>query len=88
MKALNYAMLKYMTTVPEASAHTVMQALQGEYGKFKAFNHRDIFTALMTAKVNALLEESRFELKSDGELEVFFRAHPEGAATINKYIKD
>ena len=88
MKPLNYAILKYMTTVPEASAESVMRALEGSYGSFKAFNRNDILTALMTAEVNGLVEEARYELKTDNELEVFFRAHEEGAATINKYIRD
>jgi hypothetical protein len=88
MKPLNYAILKYMTTVPEASAEGVMLALENCYGNFKAFNKNDVLTALMTAEVNGLVEETRYELKADNELEVFFRAHAEGAATINKYIRD
>lgn len=39
-----------------------------------------------TAEANGLLEESRFDLDDDGELRLFFRAHAEGAETINRYI--
>lgn len=88
MKPLNYAILKYFTTVEEASAIEVMKALEGEYANFKAFNEKDIVGALMTAEKNGLLEESRFELDSNENLKVYFRAHEEGAATINRYIKD
>ena len=88
MKPLNYAILKYVTSVPEASAKEVMEALKGEYGHFKAFNHDDIVTALMTAEANGLLEEKRFELDGNNDLHVYFYAPEEGAATINKYIAD
>ena len=88
MKPLNYAILKYMTTVDEVSTDDVMDALRAEYGSWKAFNKNDVLSALMTAEVNGLLEETRYELDSDNEVKLFFRAHPEGAATINSYIKD
>lgn len=88
MKPLNYAILKYMTTVGSVSVDDVMQALDGQYGSFKAFNKKDILTALMTAEVNGLLEETGYDLDGDGEVRVFFRANAEGAATINKYIRD
>lgn len=88
MKPLNYAILKYMTTVGQVSVDDVMQALKGQYGSFKAFNKKDILTALMTAEVNGLLEETGYDLDAEGEVRVFFRANAEGAATINKYIRD
>lgn len=88
MKPLNYAILKYMTTVGEVSVDDVMEALKGEYSSFKAFNKKAVLSALMTAEVNGLLEETRFDLDQQGQVRVFFRAHAEGAATINKYIAD
>lgn len=88
MKPLNYAMLKYFTTVPEACADEVMDALRGQYGHFKAFKKADIITAMMTAETNGLLEESRFDLDDNGEVRVYFRAPVDGAATINRYITD
>ena len=42
----------------------------------------------MTAEANGLIAESRFELKNDGELVVYYSAPAECAATINSYIKD
>lgn len=86
MQPLNYAILKYMTTVDVVSADDVMGALKGTYGNFKAFNKKDVLTSLMTAEVNCLLEETGYDLDANNEVRVFFRAHPEGAATINKYI--
>lgn len=88
MKPLNYAILKYFTTVKEASADDVIEALKGEYGKFKALNRKDVISALMTAEANCILEETRFDMDKDGNLRVFYRANEDGAATINKYIQD
>lgn len=88
MKPLNYAILKYFTTVEEASADNVIEALKGEYGSFKALQRQAVINALMTAEANGLLEETRFELDTNGEVVVYYHAHEEGAATINKYIKD
>ncbi len=88
MKPLNYAILKHFTKVEEASAEDVMNALKNEYGHFKAFNKKDVITALMTAEANALLEETRFDMNPEDELRVYFRASADGAATINKYITD
>lgn len=87
MMALNYAVLQLFTKIEEGSADTVIETLKGQYGTFKAFNKKEIINALMTAEANGLLEESRFELDSSNELNVYYRAHEEGAATINKYIK-
>jgi DNA-binding PadR family transcriptional regulator len=88
VKPLNYAILKHFTKVKEACAEDVIEALKGEYGSFKALNRNDVLNALMTAEANGLLEETRFELDQTGNLRIYYRAHEEGAATINKYIKD
>jgi DNA-binding PadR family transcriptional regulator len=88
MQPLNYAILKYFTKVDEACAEDVIEALKGEYGNFKALKRDAVITALMTAEANGLLEETRFELDQTGRLRVYYHAHEEGAATINKYIKD
>ncbi len=88
MKPLNYAILKYFTKINEACADDVINALKGEYGNFKALKKKAVITALMTAEANGLIEETRFELDKNDELRVYYRAHEDGAATINKYIKD
>ncbi|ABR49956.1 conserved hypothetical protein [Alkaliphilus metalliredigens QYMF] len=87
MKPLNYAILKHFTKVKEASAEDVIDALRGEYGKFKALNKEEVINALMTAEANGLLEESRFELNNKGELRIYFRAHAEGEEVINNFIE-
>ncbi|WP_251862342.1 hypothetical protein [Clostridium sp. Marseille-Q2269] len=86
MKPLNYAILKYFTTVDEACADDVIEALKGKYGNFKALRKHAVINALMTAEANGLIEETRFELDKNKELVVYYHAHEEGAATINKYI--
>jgi len=88
MKPLNYAILKYFTKNDEACAEDVIEALKGEYGNFKALKRDDVIAALMTAEANGLLEETRFEMDKADALRVYYHAHEEGAATINKYIKD
>ncbi|WP_027723020.1 hypothetical protein [Maridesulfovibrio zosterae] len=88
MIPLNYAILKFFTTTDEACADCVMDALKAQYGHFKAFKKHSIVNALMTAEANGLLEESRFDMDSNQELRVYYRAHEEGAETINKYIKN
>lgn len=88
MKPLNYAILKYFTTVNEACADDVIEALKGEYGSFKALKKPAVIEAIMTGEANGLLEETRFEMDEKGELRVYYRAHEEGAATINSYIPD
>ena len=42
----------------------------------------------MTAEANGLLEETCFDMDENNEIRVYFHANKEGAATINKYIKD
>ncbi len=88
MKPLNYAILKYFTTVKEACADDVIEALKGDYGSFKALKKPAVIEAIMTGEANGLLEETRYDLDEKGELRVYYRAHEEGAATINNYIKD
>ncbi|CAG36548.1 hypothetical protein [Desulfotalea psychrophila] len=87
MIPLNYAILKFFTKNDDASADCVMSALQDQYGHYKAFKKGSIINAIMTAEANGLLEEARLELDPSQELKVYYRAHEEGAATINKYIK-
>ncbi|MDP3479490.1 MAG: hypothetical protein Q8R88_06945 [Desulfoprunum sp.] len=86
MKPLNFAILKHFTTVKEACADDVIKALKSEYGSFKALSKNAVIEALMTAEQNGLMQESKYDMDSKGELRVYWRAHEEGAATINKYI--
>ena len=87
-KPLNFAILKYMTTVNEACTEDVLCALKDGFSSFRAFNKSDVLNALLTAEANGLLEESRYDLDDEGQVRMFFRAHAEGAATINRYISN
>lgn len=87
MRPLNFAILKYFTTVKEACADDVIEALKGQYGSFKSLRKPAVIEAIMTGEANGLLEETRFDLDSKGELRVYYHAHKEGADTINTYIK-
>ena len=88
MRPLNFAILKHFTKVEEACAEDVIEALKGQYGHFKSLKKPAVIEAIMTAEANGLLEETRFNQGKDGGLRVYYRAHDEGKATINKYIKD
>jgi DNA-binding PadR family transcriptional regulator len=86
MRPLNYAILKHFTSVDEACTEEVIDALKAEYGNFKALNKKDVLAAIMTAEANGLLEETRFEMDKTNNLRVYYHAHEDGKATINKYI--
>lgn len=88
MKPLNYAILKYFTTVKEGCADSVMKALEKNYSKFKAFNKKSIINALMTAEANGLVRETRVDLDNNNELVIYYHANEESIETINRYIKD
>ena len=88
MKPLSYAIIKHFTKVPEACAEDVIDALKGEYGKFKGLTLKAVIETPMTDEAHGLLEESRFELDEAGNLRIYYRANEEQRATINRYIKD
>ena len=87
MRPLNYAMLKYFTTVDEASVDDVMEDLKADYSTFTAFKRDRMQEALMTAEKNGLISETRVDLDDNGDLHVFYGADAEQRDTINSYIK-
>ena len=86
MMPLNYAILKYFTTVERASAAKVIAALAPQYGHFKGLRQEAVREALMTAEKNGLLSEDGYELDEAGELRVFYRARAEARRAILRYI--
>lgn len=84
---LNFAIIKYFTSVQEGCADDVMGALRADYGDFKMFNKKDIYETLFTAEINGFLKETRYELDGDN-LKVYYQAHEEGREIINKYLPD
>ena len=84
-KPLNFAILKYFTTVAEACPDDVVAALKDDYGKSRWLTKKAVLEALFTAQTNGFLEESRSEI-ADGELKIYFRSPPEGRELINKQI--
>lgn len=87
MRPLNYATLKYFTTVDEASVDDVMENLKADYSTFTAFKRDRMQEALMTAEKNGLISETRVDLDDNGDLRVFYGADAEQRDTINSYIK-
>lgn len=86
-RPLNYAILKYFTTVDEASVDEITAALEDEYASFRAFRRPALVEALMTAEKNGLIEEARFDLDADDNVRVYYRATDEQKQTISSYIK-
>lgn len=76
-KPLNYAMLLHFTKVKEACADDVIAALKGEYGSYKGLKRNAMIEAIMTAEANGLVEESRYDLDSKGNLRVYYRTNEE-----------
>ena len=87
MLPLNYAILKYYTTVEEACATDVIEALKDLYGNFKGLRQPAVIEALMTAEKNGLLEESRYQLDEHAQLAVYYRVSDSGRIMINRFIK-
>lgn len=87
MRPLNYAILKYLTTVEKASAAQVYAALKDEYASFRMCKEKAIFEALLTAEKNGLCEIVDYELDAQGNLVSYFGCPGEYADIINKYVK-
>lgn len=86
-KPLNFAILKLFTDGKEYCRKDVQEALRDEYGSFKAFKDNQMDEALMTAKSNGLIEESRLDMVN-GQLVIYYKANQDGIDAINSYIKD
>ncbi|MCI9547375.1 MAG: hypothetical protein HFH60_11950 [Lachnospiraceae bacterium] len=86
-RPLNFAILKYMTTVDVACVDDVMAALKDEYAEWKMFKPEGILEVLMTGEKNDLLVEDHCAYNCACELMIYYRAHDEGRAAINSYIK-
>ena len=54
MKPLSYAIIKHFTEVPEACAEDVIDALKGDYGKFRGLTLKSVIETLMTDEANGL----------------------------------
>ena len=83
---LDCAVLKYFTTVEEASVVEVMEALKEDYSDYRPFTRKGVSEVLMTGVVNGMLVETRYELETEGELKVYYKADETGRAIINRYL--
>jgi len=82
----NYAVLKYFTTVSEASGDDVFEALKRDYAHLKYYSREAVYEILLTGELNGFLQETRYKLRTNGQVEVFYTATAEEQAVINKYI--
>jgi DNA-binding PadR family transcriptional regulator len=86
MLPLNYAILELFKSGDEYDTEAVMGKLQGDYGSFRSFSAPAVLESLMSAEKNELLEESRFDLDTQGNLHVYYRATDYGQSMIERYI--
>ena len=85
MKPLNYAILKYTTTVDRCCVADVQEALKAAYSSFRMFKPAGILESLMTGEANGFLAEDGYELDANGELVIYYKCiDPD---SINSYIK-
>ena len=79
-RPLNFAVLKYMTTVDVACVDDVMAALEDEYSDRKMFKPSGILEVLIDIRIekNDLLVEDHYEYHKNGELMIYYRAPEEG----------
>ena len=61
MKPLNYAILKYFTTVEEASVNNVMEDLKDDYKSLRTFNKNEIKMIILKFSI-MLLKKVRQQL--------------------------
>ena len=87
MLPLYYALMKYYTTVDDACVEDAMEALKGTYSHFKQFKKSSLTEAILTARSNGLLDESRFDLDENNELRVYYKVNDYGTQMIRDYIK-
>ena len=83
---LNYAILLYFTKHEEGSADSVIEELNPEYSRYRAFSKRGVIESLMTSKENGILEEVRTELAGEDELRVWYRLTEYGADLIKRFL--
>jgi hypothetical protein len=81
--SLDFAILKYLTTVNEACVQDVTNALKGEYDSFKNLKERSVIMTLMTAEAFGAVEKTRLQLDESGETKVYYRTHKENVVNIN-----
>ncbi|HIZ77670.1 MAG TPA: hypothetical protein H9669_08635 [Firmicutes bacterium] len=86
-RPLNFAILKYMTTVDKACPADVVKDLQKDYPGDRRLNETAALESLMTATENGLLVEDSYEVDGSGNLVFYYAAPDECKEEINKYIK-
>lgn len=87
MLPLNYAILKLFEAGDELDARQVMDRLQADYARFRAFKPAAVQESLMSAEKNDLLERSDFRLDQTGGLRVFYRVTDYGRTMVARYIR-
>jgi hypothetical protein len=87
MLPLNFAILKLFEKGDEYDVKGVMEKLSSEYSSFRAFTVKGINESLMSAEKNGMLDEVNWELDTNGDLCVFYKATDYGYDMIKGYIK-
>ncbi|MDR0308655.1 MAG: hypothetical protein LBH87_01845 [Coriobacteriales bacterium] len=87
MLPLNFAILKLFEEGEEYDTIDVMEKLQGQYSKFRAFKFNAVQESLMSAEKNGMLDEVRYGMDANENLRVYYKANDYGMDMIKNYIK-
>lgn len=83
---LHYAIIEHFLQGVEDDASGVVTALASDYASYKMLTESDVEEALMTAKENGILEETRCEADQAGNPVVFYRMTDFGARMVERYL--
>ena len=83
---MRFRLLHHLSTVKENTVDDIMNALKSEYGDEKQFNKINLSDSLFSMKENGLIEDTKVELDSSGELCIYYSINDFGRALLQKYI--
>ena len=87
MEALNFAIMKYMTTVEDDCVSGVIEAMKAKgYGSWKQLKPASVQETLKTAVANGLCDESRFDMDENNELRVYYKVNDYGRDMVRKFL--
>jgi hypothetical protein len=83
---LRFRMLHYISTVDEACADDIMQALRPEYGTEKQFTKTVFVEHLLDMKANFVIDDNDVILDDKGKLVIYYSINDEGRNLLKKYL--
>jgi hypothetical protein len=78
--------LQYLSTVDQACADDVMEALKVEYGDESQYKKTNFIDHLLNLEANGLIDQVSYDQDSKGELRIYYKINDYGIGTINRYL--